>query len=53
MSLLLGAGADAWLADNKGATPLHHAAWEGDAACMKKLLEHVEGLEGEMAAADR
>lgn len=47
---LLAAGADARRGDSSGATAVHHAAWQGQAACLAVLLQHGQQQEEQEAA---
>jgi ankyrin repeat protein len=42
---LLAAGADPRRGDSSGATALHHAAWQGQGACLEVLLQHGQQQE--------
>ncbi|KAI8465131.1 MAG: ankyrin repeat-containing domain protein [Monoraphidium minutum] len=42
---LLACGVDAGSSDIRGNTALHMAAWQGDTACVKLLLEHADSVE--------
>jgi ankyrin repeat protein len=47
---LLAAGADPRRGDSSGATALHHAAWQGQGACLGVLLQHGQQQEEQQGA---